>query len=105
MPMMQALTRRRTLMTSLTLSATFTLAVRGAFAQAYPDRPVRLLVGGAAGSVPDTLARVVADRLSLMLKQPVVVDNRPGAAGSIAIGALLAGKPDGYSDRTNRPDT
>jgi tripartite-type tricarboxylate transporter receptor subunit TctC len=97
MPMMQALTRRRTLMTSLTLSATFTLAVRGAFAQAYPDRPVRLLVGGAAGSVPDTLARVVADRLSLVLKQPVVVDNRPGAAGSIAIGALLAGKPDGYT--------
>jgi tripartite-type tricarboxylate transporter receptor subunit TctC len=68
-----------------------------ALAQAYPDRPIRWLVGGAAGSVPDTLARFLAEHLAQALGQPVIVDNRPGAAGSIAIGALMASKPDGHT--------
>jgi len=66
-------------------------------AQSYPTRPIRLLVGGAAGSVPDTLARVMGDRLSPALGQPVLVENRPGAAGTIAINGLLASEPDGHT--------
>jgi tripartite-type tricarboxylate transporter receptor subunit TctC len=91
------MTRRRALLsTSVALAAALPPA-QGVLAQAWPERPIRLLVGGAAGSVPDTLARVVAERLSLALKQQVVVENRPGAGGALAIGRLLADKPDGYT--------
>jgi tripartite-type tricarboxylate transporter receptor subunit TctC len=68
-----------------------------AAAQPYPNHPVRLLVGGAAGSVPDIMARPVAERLSAVLGQPVIVDNRPGAAGSIAMDVLIHSAPDGYT--------
>ena len=73
-------------------------AIHGtALAQSYPQRPVKLLLGGAPGSVPDTLARPVAERLAVALGQPVVVDNRPGAAGSIAMQALAKSAPDGHT--------
>lgn len=62
--MMQAITRRRAILGSLALSAAFVQSTRVGRAQDYPTRSVRLLVGGAAGSVPDTLARVIAERLS-----------------------------------------
>lgn len=66
-------------------------------AQAYPDRPVRLIVPYGAGGNADTLARIVAERLGQALGQQFVVDNRPGA--NSAIGAELAAKaaPDGYT--------
>jgi tripartite-type tricarboxylate transporter receptor subunit TctC len=60
-------------------------------------RPITLLVGGAPGSVPDIMVRPVADRLAAALGQSVVVDNRPGAAGSIAMSALLQSAPDGHT--------
>ena len=66
-------------------------------AQSYPARPIRLIVGGAPGSVPDTMVRPVAERLSAALGQRVVVDNRPGAAGIIAMEALIRSAPDGYT--------
>jgi len=66
-------------------------------AESYPSRPVTLLVGGAPGSVPDVMVRPIADRLSTALGQPFVVENRPGAAGSIAISALLHSPADGYT--------
>ena len=93
---MTALTRRMSLAGATALCCLVPRSRRAA-AQAYPDRPVRLLVGGAPGSVPDTLARVIADRLAMTLKQPVIVENKPGAAGSIAIGAMLAAQPDGHT--------
>ena len=68
-----------------------------AVSQSYPQRPVKLLLGGAPGSVPDTLARPVAERLSAGLGEPVVVENRPGAAGSIAMQALVRSAPDGHT--------
>jgi tripartite-type tricarboxylate transporter receptor subunit TctC len=66
-------------------------------AQPYPNHPIKLLVGGAPGSVPDTMVRPVAERLASSLGQPVVVENRPGAAGSIAMEALVRSAPDGYT--------
>jgi tripartite-type tricarboxylate transporter receptor subunit TctC len=66
-------------------------------AQSYPQRPITLLVGGAPGSVPDVMVRPVAERLSAVLGQAVVVDNRPGAAGSVAMAALVRSAPDGHT--------
>ncbi len=66
-------------------------------AQSYPNRPITLLVGGAPGSVPDVMIRPVAERLSAVLGQPVLVDNRPGAAGSLAMSALVRSAPDGHT--------
>lgn len=68
-----------------------------AAAQAYPARPVRLIVADAAGGAPDQLGRLLAQKLSESLGQQMLVDNRPGAAG--ALGADIAAKapPDGYT--------
>ena len=63
----------------------------------YPTQPVRILVGGAAGSVPDALARPIGERLAQALGQPVIVENRPGAAGIIAMEALMRSAPDGHT--------
>lgn len=63
----------------------------------YPDQPLKLLVGFAPGSTTDAIARVVANGLSASLKQPVVVDNRPGALSTIATEAVARAKPDGYT--------
>ncbi|WP_428671915.1 Bug family tripartite tricarboxylate transporter substrate binding protein [Reyranella sp.] len=93
---MTALTRRITLAAG-TAFCCLAPALRRSVAQVWPDRPIRLFVGGAPGSVPDTLARVIAERLAMALNQPVIVENKPGAAGSLAIGAMLAAKPDGHT--------
>src|SRR5690349_13004951 len=66
-------------------------------AESYPSRPVTLLVGGAPGSPPDLVARPVAQRLGEALGRPVIVENKPGAAGSIAMVALVNGVPDGHT--------
>jgi tripartite-type tricarboxylate transporter receptor subunit TctC len=64
-------------------------------AQPAPSRPLTVLVGGAAGSVPDLLARALAERLAPLHGQSVVVENRAGAAGAIAMAALVRSAPDG----------
>lgn len=64
---------------------------------AFPDRPIRLLVGFAPGSGSDTIARLIAPRLGEGLGQPVVVENRIGAGGQIASEALAKALPDGYT--------
>ena len=94
--MIQGLTRRRLLWGACTVAGA-ALARRHARAQSYPSRPVRLVVGGAAGSVPDMVARLVGDRLAGALGQSVVIDNRPSAGGIIAMEALVASAPDGYT--------
>src|SRR5262245_1535377 len=66
-------------------------------AQAYPSRPVRIIVGFAAGSNPDIASRLLAQWLSERLGQPFIVDNRPGAASNIATEAVLKAQPDGYT--------
>jgi 3-(3-hydroxy-phenyl)propionate hydroxylase len=62
----------------------------------YPSKPVRILTAFPAGSGPDVALRVVAERLSKKWSQPVIVDNRPGGNGFIAIGALKQAAPDGH---------
>src|SRR5271157_3873129 len=70
---------------------------RAARAQAYPSRPVRILVSFPAGTAPDITGRIVAQALSERLGQQIIVDNRPGAAGSIAVEAAAKSPADGYT--------
>jgi tripartite-type tricarboxylate transporter receptor subunit TctC len=70
---------------------------RNAQAQAYPTRPLRIIVGFAAGIAPDIIARLVGQALSERLAQPVVVENRPGAASNIGVGVVVKSPPDGYT--------
>jgi tripartite-type tricarboxylate transporter receptor subunit TctC len=95
--MLSTMTRRRLLLGTLGLSAYLAPVSRGAAGEAYPVRSIRLLVGGAAGSAPDTIARLIGERLATALRQPVVVDDRPGASGIIAMQSLISNPPDGYT--------
>src|SRR5882672_7410649 len=66
-------------------------------AQQYPTKPVRLLVGYAAGSSTDIVGRVMADRLGAYWKQTLIVENRGGAAGNLAADAVAKAQGDGYT--------
>src|SRR5262245_52111276 len=66
-------------------------------AQAYPTRPVRIIVGFAAGSAPDVVARLIGQWLSEKLGQSFVVENRTGAGGTLAAEAVVRAPPDGYT--------
>ncbi|WP_382321503.1 Bug family tripartite tricarboxylate transporter substrate binding protein [Hydrogenophaga sp. UC242_50] len=81
---------------ALVLALAATLGT-SAWAQAWPSKPVRLLVGYSAGGGVDAMARLIAPRLSTLLGQQVVVDNRTGAAGLIAGDAVARAAPDGYT--------
>ena len=78
------------------LAMTFAL-VLPAVAQSYPAKPVHLVVAFTAGSSTDIIARAVGDTLSRSLGQPVVIENRPGAGGTIAAGIVAKAEPDGYT--------
>ena len=73
------------------------IALSPAHAQTYPSRPVKVIVGYAAGGAVDIVARVVGQQIAIGLGQPVIVDNRPGAATNIAVKALIESPPDGYT--------
>ena len=83
---------------ALTVVALATLSFTpGAFAQTWPDRPIKLIVPFGPGSFPDMVARVVGEKMSANLGQPIVVDNRPGAGGNLGTEAVVRSKPDGYT--------
>lgn len=71
--------------------------VMGTAVAAYPDKPIKMLVGYAPGSSTDIVGRMVANELSIALKQSVIVENRGGAAGSLAADAVAKSAPDGYT--------
>jgi len=88
------MTSRRTLLAA----AAATAAARAARAQAaWPDRPIRVIVPFAAGGNADTVGRLLQPRLQERLGQPVVVENRPGAGGSVGAEAVARARPDGYT--------
>ncbi len=87
-------TTARTTLAFLALTATTTIAS----AQSdYPNKPIRIIVGLAAGAINDVQARVVAAKLAERVKQPVVVENRTGAGGNIAAEFVARAAPDGYT--------
>lgn len=85
----------------LCVSLFLSLAICGgslnAQAADYPDKPITILVGFPPGTSTDSVARIIGERLSKELGQPVIVKNRPGVGGSLAIGELAKMKPDGYT--------
>ncbi len=88
--------RTNGLLTAMTVAVMLTAPA--AHAQpAYPDKPVRLIIGSAPGSGPDIIARLVADHLYGVWNQRVVVDSRPGVAGVISAELSLRANPDGYT--------
>ena len=68
-----------------------------AMAQAYPARPVRIIVPFPAGGPTDTLARILADHMSSSLAQSVIIENVSGGAGSVGVGRVARAAPDGYT--------
>src|SRR5215475_9322785 len=66
-------------------------------AEDYPARPIKLVVGAPAGGTTDTIARFIAEPMAAALKQPVLVENRPGAGGNLAAAAVAKSAPDGYT--------
>lgn len=80
------------------LAALVTAPLSTAHAEdAYPNKPIRLIVPTAPGGGGDVFARILADQVGRRLKQPLVVENNAGAAGTIAIGQLARATPDGYT--------
>jgi len=75
------------------VAAAATLQAHGA----YPDKPIRLIVSGAPGTPPDALARIVAEQLTAGLGKPVLVENRPGGSGIVAMGSVAKAAPDGHT--------
>ena len=88
---------RRNLLHLTACAAGLPALPRAASALDYPSRPVRIIVGYAAGGAPDVLARLIGQWLSDRLGQPFVVENRPGANGSIAIDTVIKAAADGYT--------
>jgi tripartite-type tricarboxylate transporter receptor subunit TctC len=74
-----------------------TASIADAAESPFPDRPIRLVIGSAAGSGPDIISRVLADRLYKSWNQRVVVDARPGVAGILSAELVLRSAPDGYT--------
>ncbi len=74
-----------------------TLAPTLAWAQAYPSKPIKIIVPALPGGAIDTIARVVGDKLMASMGQPVIIDNRPGASNNLGTDMLAKAAPDGYT--------
>ena len=81
----------------LKLAAAAALAAPTMARAAWPDRPIRLVVPSAAGGAPDVICRIVANELTKLLGQPIVIDNKPGASGNIGMTEIFRAAPDGYT--------
>ena len=88
--------QRRTLLQSALAAATTSMAASG-FAQAWPSRPVKLVVPFPPGSSPDIIGRLIAEPLGRALGQTVIVDNKPGAGGNVGTATVAKADADGYT--------
>lgn len=68
-----------------------------AWANEYPSRPITFVVPSAAGGLLDTVARQLAETMSKQMKQPIIIDNKPGASGTLGVQAVIRAAPDGYT--------
>src|SRR5258706_5172120 len=93
--LMFRITLSRTIVASVAIIAR--LASSQATAQAYPNKPIKIIVPFAPGGGSDFIARFIAQRLQTALGQPVIIDNRPGAGGNIGTEAGVTSPPDGYT--------
>jgi tripartite-type tricarboxylate transporter receptor subunit TctC len=82
---------------STVVALTVIPVLAGSAFAAYPDKPIKMMIGYAPGSSTDIVGRMIANDLSLALKQSVIVENRGGAAGSLAADAVAKSNPDGYT--------
>jgi tripartite-type tricarboxylate transporter receptor subunit TctC len=89
--------KRSTLLRAAGLTLAALLAAPGAMAQPFPNKPIRMVVPFPPGAATDMAARVIGQQLSTSLGQPVVIDNKPGAGGSIAAMEVIRSAPDGYT--------
>lgn len=93
-----SLDARRALLRQLAMTTLLAATGGAAMAQAaYPSQPLRIVVPWAAGTPPDVAARAVAAKLPELLKQPVVVENKPGATGTIGLSEVARAPADGYT--------
>jgi tripartite-type tricarboxylate transporter receptor subunit TctC len=90
------MTRRRSAIAALAALMVGTVPF-GAVAQVFPNKPIRFIVGFPPGGGGDVVARIVATPLSEVLGQPVIVENKPGATGTLAAGIVAKSSPDGYT--------
>jgi len=96
-PIKKAITRRRLVQLAAACAFSLGAVARNAQAQVYPNRTIRLIAPFPAGGGTDSAARIIAARLSELLGQQVVVDNRPGAGSNIGAEAAARSAPDGYT--------
>jgi tripartite-type tricarboxylate transporter receptor subunit TctC len=82
---------------STVVALTVIPVIAGSALAAYPDKPIKMMIGYAPGSSTDIVGRMIANDLSIALKQPVIIENRGGAAGSLAADAVAKSTPDGYT--------
>lgn len=82
---------------AVVLGSAAAVVARPSFAQPFPSRPIRMLVGFGAGGGADTIARLYAHKMQEVLGQSVIVDNRPGASQLLAIRPMMSSPPDGYT--------
>lgn len=88
---------RRGALGALAATALAGWAPHGFAQQAWPSRPIRMIVPFPAGSSPDLIARILTDKLAAVLGQPFVIENHPGAGGNIGTGQVAHAAPDGYT--------
>src|SRR5437016_4952528 len=88
---------RRTFLHLATGTAVLPAVSRVAKAQAYPSRPITMVVPFAAGGAADVIARTIAEAMRASLGQPVIIENVTGAAGTIGVGRVVRAAPDGYT--------
>ena len=79
------------------IAAAIVLSLFAAASHAWPEKPIKVMIGYAPGGSTDVVARLLAPRLSEKLGQPIVIENKPGGAGDLAAEIMLQSPPDGYT--------